>query len=626
MSTLLMAGILFGWAGCSALSMKKRFEQQLPFAAGIIIAVLYAAGLFGELTAGLYLIFAGTAVAFLTLIVLLSLRRSEHLFRYLFTPGMAAFLAAVFWLLVGFRGYMFSGWDDFSHWGLAVKNMYIYSALPAGVSQATISYTDYPPASTLFSWLWTLLSGVFNEEDPQRALNMLMLCFLLPAMKDQDWRKPGKALSMAVLLFGFPLLFSTSAYRTLQVDTLIGCVSLYVLYAWFLCRHDVCTYTGIGISLFLLPLIKEMGFAFALLLIVIIGADMFLDSKRQGKRCVIVIGLFVMAVAAASVSWRSYLQLYQVAEVWNKNKISLDVIGQMLLGQANTDYYAIARSFINALCAPDLWQMPPSAQISFVCWLLLAFAVTQALLRTAGEQDKRLKRMYRLLFAGLLVYLCVLLCIYLFLFRLDEALNVNSLERYLASYLLPLIGFTVLLAVYRLDDKLSNVGVHAPLCGLICMLFTISPQTVLQQALVMKEQNTVVYEQRMQELIPISTYEYLDQKSDRVYYVAVQDNGEKYYRAAYQFTPIPIQDGMWSAWPVAIKKDDWHDKTAIAFTPDAWMQLLKTDGFTHVYLDTVDERFKKDYASLFESESAICSGQLYRVTHNETGTVLTAVQ
>jgi len=72
--------------------------------------------------------------------------------------------------------------------------MYIFSALPSGMAEATVTYTDYPPASTLFSWFWTQLSGVFNEGDSQRALNMMMLCFLLPAMKEQEWKHLGKAL------------------------------------------------------------------------------------------------------------------------------------------------------------------------------------------------------------------------------------------------------------------------------------------------------------------------------------------------------------------------------------------------------------------------------------------------
>ena len=625
MSTVLMAGILFGLAGFFALLMKKRFEQQLPLAAGSLIAVLYVFGLSGQLKWGLYAALGCAAAALLAQAVLLIARRAEHPLQYLLTPGTAAFALVAVWLLFSFRGYMFSEWDDFSHWGLAVKNMYLYSALPAGVPQATISYTDYPPASTLFSWLWTVLSGAFNEVDPQRALNMLMLCCLLPAMKDQEWKKPGKAFCTFAVLFVLPLLFGAAAYRTLQVDMLIGCMALYVLYAWFVCGCDAASCAGIAVSLFVLPLVKEMGLAFALLLMVVMAADTLLEAGETRKKHARLLGVFCLATMAGSLSWKGYVHLHQVAEVWNKSRISLSAMVYLLLGQAHPDAYAILRSFAGALCAPDLWHPSQAVSISFVCWLLLAITGSRWMVHSKAEQGRRLKRLYRLLFGGLTGYLAVLLCVYLFLFRTDEALNANSLDRYLASYMLPLIGFTVLFAMNRLGEGLGKPGLHAPLCVLTCMMFVVNPQTVLHQAVLMHEKNVQVYEQRMQELIPADILDQLNPETDHVYYVAVRDSGERYYRAAYQFTPVSIQEGMWSAWPVADKKAEWSDKTAVAYSPDEWMLKLRSDGFTHVYLDLIDERFVKDYACLFESTASICEEQLYRIAETGTGMMLIAV-
>lgn len=629
MSTLLMTAILFAFAGCASLAMRKRLEEQLPLAAGTVILVLYGFSLFGQLHAGMWTVLALAAAALAILPVMLIARRKDRPLRQLVTPGCAFFFLIALWLLVSFRGYMFSAWDDFSHWGLAVKNMSIYSALPSGVPQATVTYTDYPPATTLFSWLWCSLSGGFNEGDVQRALNMLILCFMMPAMKEQRWRKPGKALCMSALLFMLPMVFGVrfyQTYRTLQVDALLGCMMLYALYSWFTAPHDAALYLSVGCTLALLTLVKGSGAFLAGILVAVIAADEWKCSGRRFVKKLTAVFCFAAAVLLARLTWECYLSAHGAAQVWDSGRVTLSAIADLLLGRAHPDKYRIIRHFVQELCAMELWGSGHLVQMSFISWIVVLVIAQRLLLHRMRQEKGRYSLTFFILWTGLVIWLAVLLLTYLYMFRLDEAMVMNSLDRYLSSYMLPLAGLTILMAVRRMDAWLESFGLSAPLCVMACLLMVVHPQMLAEHTLGMKEYNTDVYEQRMLQLVPQWIQDRLNSETDRVYYVAAEDNGALYYRGAYQLTPVHIQDGMWSTWPVAEKQEGAAELPAVQYSVQEWSDVLKNGGFTYVYLAVVNDRFVNDYAPLFESGEAIQEGMLYQVSAAEEDVRLIAVQ
>lgn len=623
-----MTGILFAFAGCTAMITRKRFEEQLPLAVGLVVSVLYGFALFGQLQAGAYVVLGAAAAALAGQAVLLIRDRARKPWRQIITPGCMAFFLIALWLLISFRGYMFWEWDDFSHWGLAVKNMYIFTALPSGMAEATVTYTDYPPATTLFSWFWTQLSGVFNEGDAQRALNMMTLCFLLPAMKDQEWKHPGKALCMSALLFMLPLALDISIYRGLQVDGLLGCMILYALYAWFLCDHDRFLLMNIGCTLFLLPLVKEMGVAFAAVVLLFAAADHFVHTNRSWKNTLKLVVLLAIPIALGKLSWDWYLKVHQVGQVWDKSVISLTGFIDVLLGRGMVYQQEVLRRFPEAFFSAERWHPGHILKISYAMWIILT-AVGQKWIVSRccdDQQKKRLRLGFRLLLAGMIVYLAALFVMYLFMFRSDEARKMISFDRYLSSYLLPMIGMTFLTATKVWVCPAEKGNLHAPLCILVCLFLVINPLLVVQETVLGCDQNTANYEKRMDELLPENVVSHLDSETDRVYIVACGDDGFQYYLDAYQLTPVHIQEGMWTTWPVAEKTDLWTEKPAIEYAPSEWAQALLDGSFTHVYLDTIDERFVNDYSSLFEAPQAIQSAQLYHVEAHGDGVKLAAVQ
>ena len=626
MSSLLATCILFAFSSLAAVMTRKRFEEHLPLAVCTVTGGLYGFALLGGLQTGFYAVLVLAVLCAAALPIWLIIKREQQLWKYIATPGCMVYLLIAVWLLISYRGYMYTGWDDFSHWGLAVKNMFIFSQLPSGNAEATISYVDYPPATALFSWFWARLSGAFNEGDTQRALNMMMLCYLLPVLKNQKWKQTGKTFAVASILFVLPLVVYRSAYRSLQVDCLLGCQAMYILYTWFEEKHDAPVMMNICASLFLMPLVKESGMLIAAMVIAVLVADGFICGKQNSQKLLPL--ALMLPVVLGRASWNGYLQANQVAQVWDKSVFSIRELVSLLTGHGPAYHGRVITKYVKYLCSAEWWHSGDLFNLSHVMWILIAAGLQCWCVKRTGNsvQKKRYQRGFSLLLLEMVIYIVVLLVMYLVLFRPDEAENLVSMDRYLASFMLPVIGWTALTAV-RTSEGLSEQSDSCMAFAVMLGLFlVVNPSMIAQDTVIAYEQNTAAYEFRMDELLPEKVVSEVNSTTDRVYIVACGDSGFQYYLGAYQFTPVPVQSGLWTAWPVCSREPEWYEKWAIEYSPQEWAQTLLEGGFTHVYLDTIDERFIKDYVPLFETPSSIRSAVLYRVEANDESVKLVSLQ
>ena len=53
-------------------------------------------------------------------------------------------------------------WDEYSHWGLAVKDMFYYNTYATHI-ESTVWLPRYPPFATLLEWFFVYVNGIFSE-------------------------------------------------------------------------------------------------------------------------------------------------------------------------------------------------------------------------------------------------------------------------------------------------------------------------------------------------------------------------------------------------------------------------------------------------------------------------------
>lgn len=628
MSTLVVMASVFALAGGGALLLRRRLEEILPLSVALIVGVQYAFGLFGWLSAGFYAALALCALSLALLAVRLLRGGMGDLRRFLLTPGAVVMLAAFVWALLSFRAHMLYEPDEFSHWGTVLRNMMHFDAIPAGVKEANITYTDYPPATTLFAYFWTRLSGGFNEGDPQRAMNVMILAFLLPAMRAQRWKRWGSALCMACALFVLPTLFNSGAYYTIYADVVLGCVFFHALYAWFFTPRDRGGVLLTGGSLFLLPLIKEAGWGLCLIALAIMAVDLIGERNRSGLRRVRDAGCLAAAALAGGLSWKAFLAVHQTQRVWSLSAGFTEIL-DVLLGRAPSHRMRTVENFFFSLTDAGLFGQGGVIQLSLLLWLLLLGALAAlALGRADAALRRRWRRMALWLLAGLGAYLLSLLYTFLFLFRNYEGESLFSFARYLSSYMIALAGLSLALASETLGPALRRNRQSVELLALTLMLLAANPETLLERAVITREWDEAVYESRMSTAAPPEMAQMLDAQTDLVYFVSQNDQGHRYFLRAFEWVPLRFQargDGWWlmPSEQAVEQTGDWYAQTfSTVKTPQEWADELMEGGYTHVYLDQVDQAFAAAYAGLFQSPEEIAADRLFEVTVKDDGVTL----
>ena len=628
MSTLVVMASVFALAGGGALLLRRRLEEILPLSVVLIVGVQYAFGLFGWLSAGFYAVLALCALSLALLAVRLLHGGLGDLRRFLLTPGAVVMLAAFVWALLSFRAHMLYEPDEFSHWGTVLRNMMHFDAIPAGVKEANITYTDYPPATTLFAYFWTRLSGGFNEGDPQRAMNVMILAFLLPAMRAQRWKCWGSALCMACALFVLPTLFNSGAYYTIYADVVLGCVFFHALYAWFFTPRDRGGVLLTGGSLFLLPLIKEAGWGLCLIALAIMAVDLIGERNRSGLRRVRDAGCLAAAALAGGLSWKAFLAVHQTQRVWSLSAGFTEIL-DVLLGRAPSHRMRTVENFFFSLTDAGLFGQGGVIQLSLLIWLLLLGVLAAlALGRADAALRRRWRRMALWLLAGLGAYLLSLLYTFLFLFRNYEGESLFSFARYLSSYMIALAGLSLALASETLGPALRRNRQSVELLALTLMLLAANPETLLERAVITREWDEAVYESRMSTAAPPEMAQMLDAQTDLVYFVSQNDQGHRYFLRAFEWVPLRFQargDGWWlmPSEQAVEQTGDWYAQTfSTVKTPQEWADELMEGGYTHVYLDQVDQAFAAAYAGLFQSPEEIAADRLFEVTVKDGGVTL----
>ena len=628
MSTLVVMASVFALAGGGALLLRRRLEEILPLSVVLIVGVQYAFGLFGWLSAGFYAVLALCAPALALVAVRLLHGGLGDLRRFLLTPGAVVMLAAFVWALLSFRAHMLYEPDEFSHWGTVLRNMMHFDAIPAGVKEANITYTDYPPATTLFAYFWTRLSGGFNEGDPQRAMNVMILAFLLPAMRAQRWKRWGSALCMACALFVLPTLFNSGAYYTIYADVVLGCVFFHALYAWFFTPRDRGGVLLTGGSLFLLPLIKEAGWGLCLIALAIMAVDLIGERDRPGLRRMRDFGCLAAAALAGGLSWKAFLAMHQTQRVWSLSAGFTEIL-DVLLGRAPSHRMRTVENFFFSLTDAGLFGQGGVIQLSLLIWLLLLGVLAAlALGRADAALRRRWRRMALWLLAGLGAYLLSLLYTFLFLFRNYEGESLFSFARYLSSYMIALAGLSLALASETLGPALRRNRQSVELLALTLMLLAANPETLLERAVITREWDEAVYESRMSTAAPPEMAQMLDAQTDLVYFVSQNDQGHRYFLRAFEWVPLRFQargDGWWlmPSEQAVEQTGDWYAQTfSTVKTPQEWADELMEGGYTHVYLDQVDQAFAAAYAGLFQSPEEIAADRLFEVTVKDGGVTL----
>ncbi len=611
MTVFIGIGILACIAGLYTKLWGRRFEEVLPLSMFSIILVIYITGIFGSLRAGFLITAVLGGICGAACLYFLIKEKKAFLERVL-TPGCIAFLVltVIFWW--SSRGRLLMQWDDFSHWGLVVKNMHIFQKL-GNIAEATTKFKDYPPAASIFAYFFTNF-GSYNETNTIRGMGILTACTMLPLFRNIRWdhkKSLASGILLLALIYVLPTSFHKNAYIGLYVDSLLGVLFFFLVYVMIVYEADIFRTVNLAAGGMMLTLTKASGAGLAAMAVCFVLIGLLIVSGEKRERLHLLADGLVCggAVFLAQQSWNIYLKISGTERAWSASEISLGGIVQLFTGEAPAYRMETVKNYWNYFLTEPMggWLV----EFPIAVWLVLFAVFALVFLRFCRKEDrKRYGAIYGGLILGFVVYLLFLLVLYLFSYSEFEAVKLASAQRYLSTYILGMLCSYV--GIYVTYFKERQVLVH----GLALLATALCVTKVGVGDVLIFPRESILTSQMLEEGYQgaLRFQNKIDSTAERVYVISQNNYGLDYWVLRNVFTPIKINENY--TWSIG---ERYGENDVFTAYKNIWSWSDDLRQFDYVYLFRVDDFFIQQFGELFENPEDIRNDTMFSVSHDEEG-------
>lgn len=392
------------------------------------ILALYALSLVGLLRWGMWLVWAAGVVWLAAAAV-----SRRQVLKELLAPGVVCFgvYAVIVWLLN--FGATPDGYDNYSHWALAAKELYLTHALPG--TDTLVTMTNYPPAAPLYQYFVLRLAG-FSEGTMLGANGILMGALLACGFGDSGWKDWKRWPVCAGLMAALTLVIPNCAVN-LQVDALLGAMALAMglLALW----DDKGTLPAQGLLAAVLVLTKMSG---AMLLVLHLLLLLGLWRVRRRTRKDLGAGFLWCGVLPGAAYGLFSLRIHRVfagALARNQFQVGADALREKLAAKSPEFWARFPGDFWHAV-----WSGETPASVCFLVGNALLAAVLALYLLNLLRPRKAGAGLILFSWLALALYTAGLAGMYIFMMDEGESIILASFYRYFGTGVLYQLGLCAL--------------------------------------------------------------------------------------------------------------------------------------------------------------------------------------
>ena len=662
---------------CAALTLKARVPAGIaPLTAlSAIAAVLTLAGMAGVLYPAAWAVYAlcvaGGVWAFWP-------RKGQTPgWKALFTPGSVVFWGMTLAFAVYFfiRQPLATGFDELNLWATAVKvtkvDNSLYSTATLGTPWAVTQNPGLPLVSYFFQFF-----GSYADWKIYLAYDALYFSCFAAVLSALPWKKWRVAVPLAAVLWCTPFFFTiynhtiylADTYLTSYGDVPAGLVFGGAVAAWLALRQMDGPKWAVLPILALAANLKANDFVLSLAAAGLIAVDAWFFCDAPFKRGIARRTGFAAACFAAPMAVYYLWNVRYVGWLVARNSSSggvgetsaalSDVVIngiKILLGQPVEGFFAERQpQFLQAMADmgaqfwTDAGKLSMIGQGRIVVLLILAIFAVAFVVAAGGRLRARiaaLAGLSTLCFGG---YNLMLALSYGFIFTPDQTANLVDYNRYIYSYyigwfLIALACLTVALLpqteqrfLKEKDGPTVLFHQYAPRWGLagqgavlllVAAMLLRQGQLVLPQLSVLGFADSEFSDRRSIRAEAELVCSYLE-PDDRVFFVSQGDNGERWFSAVFDFYPILVDysgivsemiggGGELGLPELQPQEEGPKNFYYHGFTAEELDAVVRGNGCTVLYLQTIDDIFVESYQDLFtDGLAAALDGEtlLYRVT------------
>ena len=585
--------------------LKNKIEENIPIAVTVIILITYIFGLFDKLKIGIIITQIITIINSIIIIYYTVKRKCKIKKQDIMTPGIIIY--GLLWIvfIIFNKERVFIEYDEFSHWGLIVKNMYETGNYGIG---NIIEYNEYPPFVSVFQYMLLILKRAYSEDTIIIGLNILYLTFLIPLLKNIKWDKSLRKLIILIpLILIIPIIFYNDFYTTLFVDGFLACILAFIIYNWFE-RSSITNKISVILGCVALILSKSIciGYIIVLLAMFIIDTLTEKTDKTMKKNNIKLILIIIILTGIFYGTWEMKMQLNNAQIKWNKQEISIQNMKNIIEGEGEYYQKTTIKRYLSELFTEHGNLTSRNLNAINLLMLLIFFNIFVYNLLIKKENKKKFLIISTTLIISWFISIMILLIIYLFVFTPQEAVILACYERYLSTIPLAII----LLNIFIIEENYREKNIRISyICMIIAILITFLPIDIISKNYIQNEANKqerIEYRKRYSE---ISKYKNKIDKNDKVYYISNLVDNREITIAKYEFLPFKIG----------------NESSKLTMTKEEFEKKLKRENYEYVYISTTDRFLEKDYNSLFEN-GKIEEKTMYKIIDKEGEILLTKIE
>jgi len=488
-------------------------------------------------------------------------------------------------LFLSTKSLKFYLWDEFSHWGIFVKELYLKNILP--IKNFCTGGPQYIPGISLFGYFFLKNLG-YNEG----YVYFAYLFFLLTEIITFIGRSQKKIflylclfIAIIVFLFYLPIYF-ISLYADAAIGLLFG--------AGLIIGLNVKSDDENKIILFFifcgLQLIKTWGLILAaILLLMKLHSVFFVKNNKTNKKMknvLVYLICFCISVIIIQVPWLIHV-----------NKISSEYIGSAIF---NIGEWEKSLDIVTEINKKDFFSgfinIFINGRQNFGLEENLAPLKIGILLLTIGIFSSNTKKDLQINIMLFLLYLfdvVLLFFVYLFYFSKYEAINYASFERYLSEFILGWFLFQVS-KLAEGEFKINKGNIYSVIkyilfISLIVLCLISNIRIHLPSRNLIGEREDIKYF-----IEKYDDYLLVQEEPLKIFHIEQDSNGFSHHILRYELCPNLVQYWGWSVGEPYNKKD--------IFTVNYSVDELRNNlisNFDYVLITEADLKLVEKYKTVF---------------------------
>lgn len=232
--------IILMFSACLSILFKKKIEEVMPISIVEIILIIFLAGLFDHLEIGLVIVEILMIVQSIAILTFTwykarkgKIEEIKKSIKNIITPGLFVYMALFAINIIINQGRILEDYDEFTHWGVIIKNMFMYNTYGTN-PESVVRFNEYPPFTAVFQYFFLGIQKVYREDTIIIAQNVLYLSIIIPLTRTITWKKNLKKLLMIIPIIIFiPMIFYNNFFLEILVDGMIGIMFAYLMFAVF---------------------------------------------------------------------------------------------------------------------------------------------------------------------------------------------------------------------------------------------------------------------------------------------------------------------------------------------------------------------------------------------------------